>query len=64
MVMGFIIVALIFIFGGILPLIHRRKYFFDDYHNPYGGFGTGGFKGNGFSGGGGTTSGGGASRKF
>ena len=72
MVMGFIIFALIFLFGGILPLIYRRRYFFNDYHGPHGGhwggFGGsgfgGGFRGGGFSGGGGTTSGGGASRKF
>lgn len=75
MVVGIIIVALIFVFGGVLPVMCRRKYFgqndgFDDHMDDgprWGGFGGGGgfsSGGGGFSGGGGSTGGGGVSRKF
>ncbi len=73
MVIGISIVALIFVFGGLLPLLHRKKPFeFDDFNDPtqgpwWGGFGGGGggfSSGGGFTGGGGSTGGGGVSRKF
>ncbi len=73
MVIGISIVALIFVFGGLLPLLRRKKYFgfddlddssegpwWDDFGSGGGGFSSGG----GFSGGGGSTGGGGISRKF
>lgn len=76
--MMIIVLCLIFGFGGIFPLIFRRKRrFYDrDHHDPKGGFGGGFFGGGGFpgggffgggggfSGGGGSGGGGGASRRF
>ncbi len=72
---GFIIIALMIVFGGILPWIFRKK----NRKGPFmnigpggfwggffggGGFGSDGFGGGGFSGGGGSSGGGGASRGF
>lgn len=75
MLMGFVLVALILVFGGILPFIFRKKhhsvYSNDDDNTPinntptfFGGFGDNSGSGGGFSGGGGSASGGGASRGF
>ena len=73
MLMGFVLIALILVFGGILPFIFRKKYhsIYDDdtpyTHNTptfFGGFGGSSGSGGGFSGGGGSASGGGASRGF
>jgi uncharacterized protein len=69
-VIGLIVIAIIVVFGGILPFIIRRKNhkgpFIDD--NPGGFWGMGGDFGSdgfgGFSGGGGSSGGGGASRGF
>lgn len=72
-IIGFIIIALIVLFGGIFPLFLRRKNrngrFVDDDSTGgfWGGFGGGNFGGGGFggfSGGGGSAGGGGASRGF
>ena len=71
---GVVIVALVLVFGGIVPFFLRRRYpkFYDSYmggssggfwdNHHHGGGGGGSFGG--FSGGGGTASGGGASRSF
>ena len=74
MLMGFVLVALILVFGGILPFIFRKRRYsiYDDNDTPYinnpptffGGFGGSSGSGGGFSGGGGSASGGGASRGF
>ena len=75
-VMGIIMVLLMFVFGGILPIVFRKKRFHDGKYTdidmePGSGLGEIFFSGKGFSsggsrftGGGGTSSGGGASRKF
>lgn len=74
-IMAFIIFALIFVFGGILPWIFRKKRFKSNHyndHDDFGGFGgfgggswgSGGGGFGGFGGGGGSSGGGGASRGF
>ena len=74
MLMGFVLVALILVFGGVLPFIFRKKRYgiYGNNDTPYthntptffGGFGGSSGSGGGFSGGGGSASGGGASRGF
>lgn len=76
MLMGFVLVSLILVFGGVLPFIFRKKRYgsygsnySDEPHTnntPYSGNFWGGFGGSsgGLSGGGGSASGGGSSRGF
>ncbi len=70
-IIGFVIIALMIVFGGILPWIFRRKNrggpFSNDGFGGFWGFGGGSSGGGGFggfSGGGGSSGGGGASRGF
>ena len=63
-VVGIIIVALMFVFGGIFPMFSKKKNFYDDDYTDFDSGSGGFFGGDSYSDGGGSSSGGGASRGF